>query len=90
MARLKRALASSELKRIIPMAGAGVPGWAILAAGIIFAGLHVLYGNAGLTSTLGHPFIAYEPRAMGIGWPACPVRWKMARRSRPATYSNAM
>ena len=29
-------------------------------------GLDIRYANAGLTSTLGHPFLAYEPRALGI------------------------
>ncbi len=28
--------------------------------------LDVLYANGGLTSTLGHPFFAFEPRAMGV------------------------
>ena len=28
--------------------------------------LDVIYANGGLTSTLGHPFMAYEPRAMGF------------------------
>lgn len=28
--------------------------------------LDVVYANGGLTSTLGHPFLAYEPRAMGF------------------------
>jgi imidazolonepropionase-like amidohydrolase len=28
--------------------------------------LDVLYANGGLTSTLSHPFLAYEPRAMGL------------------------
>lgn len=28
--------------------------------------LEVLFANGGLTSTLGHPFFAFEPRAMGI------------------------
>ena len=28
--------------------------------------LDVIYANGGLTSTLGHPFLAYEPRAMGF------------------------
>lgn len=28
--------------------------------------LDVAYANGGLTSTLSHPFLAYEPRAMGI------------------------
>lgn len=28
--------------------------------------LDVRYSGAGLTSTLGHPFLAYEPRALGI------------------------
>lgn len=28
--------------------------------------LDVRYANAGFTSTLGHPFLAYEPRAIGI------------------------
>lgn len=31
--------------------------------------LDVRYANAGLTSTLGHPFLAYEPRAIGIFTP---------------------
>lgn len=28
--------------------------------------LDVIYANGGLTSTLSHPFLAYEPRAMGL------------------------
>ncbi len=28
--------------------------------------LDVVYANGGLTSTLGHPFLAYEPRALGF------------------------
>jgi imidazolonepropionase-like amidohydrolase len=28
--------------------------------------LDVIYANGGLTSTLGHPFLAYEPRALGF------------------------
>ncbi|MBC7897822.1 MAG: hypothetical protein H7066_20550 [Cytophagaceae bacterium] len=28
--------------------------------------LDVLYANGGITSTLSHPFLAYEPRAMGL------------------------
>ncbi len=36
--------------------------------------LDVVYANGGLTSTLSHPFLAYEPRAMGLysysGWEA--------------------
>lgn len=28
--------------------------------------LDVIYANGGLTSTFGHPFLAYEPRVMGI------------------------
>jgi imidazolonepropionase-like amidohydrolase len=28
--------------------------------------IDVAYANAGITATLGHPFLAYEPRAMGI------------------------
>ena len=32
--------------------------------------LDVLYANGGLTSTLGHPFLAYEPRALGFYNPA--------------------
>jgi imidazolonepropionase-like amidohydrolase len=30
----------------------------------------VVYANGGLTSTLGHPFLAYEPRALGFWNPA--------------------
>lgn len=32
--------------------------------------LDVVYANGGLTSTLGHPFLAYEPRATGFYNPA--------------------
>ncbi len=32
--------------------------------------LDVIYANGGLTSTLGHPFLAYEPRALGFYNPA--------------------
>lgn len=32
--------------------------------------LDVVYANGGLTSTLGHPFLAYEPRALGFYNPA--------------------
>ncbi|MGH7721113.1 MAG: amidohydrolase family protein [Gemmatimonadaceae bacterium] len=35
--------------------------------------LDVVYSHGGLTSTLGHPFMAYEPRAMGLRNPAV---WK--------------
>jgi hypothetical protein len=28
--------------------------------------LDVVYANGGITSTLSHPFLAYEPRAMGL------------------------
>ncbi len=30
--------------------------------------LDAVYANGGITSTYGHPMLAYEPRAMGIGW----------------------
>ena len=32
--------------------------------------IDVLYANGGLTATLGHPFVAYETRAMGLHWSA--------------------
>lgn len=44
--------------------------------------LDVLYANGGLTSTLGHPFIAYEPRAMGLGWREALQRADEVRDSR--------
>ncbi len=44
--------------------------------------LDVLYANGGLTSTLGHPFIAYEPRAMGLGWREALQRQDEVRSSR--------
>jgi imidazolonepropionase-like amidohydrolase len=34
------------------------------------ASVDAVYANGGLTSTLGHPFIAYEPRAQGFFNPA--------------------
>jgi len=30
--------------------------------------LDVVYAQQGITSTLGHPFMVYEPEAMGLGW----------------------
>lgn len=44
--------------------------------------LDVLYANGGLTSTLGHPFIAYEPRAMGLAWQEVLERRDEVRESR--------
>jgi imidazolonepropionase-like amidohydrolase len=45
--------------------------------------LDVVYGNGGITSTLGHPFLAYEPRAMGIfGADALETRRQELCRSR--------
>ena len=32
--------------------------------------IDVIYANGGLTSTLGHPFVAFETRAMGLHWSA--------------------
>ncbi len=45
--------------------------------------LDVIYANGGLTSTLGHPFLAYEPRAMGLfdytKWEANMEKIKLSR-----------
>ena len=45
--------------------------------------LDVIYANGGLTSTLGHPFMAYEPRAMGFfdytKWEANMEKIKLSR-----------
>ncbi|MCY7345684.1 MAG: hypothetical protein LH614_05620, partial [Pyrinomonadaceae bacterium] len=45
--------------------------------------LDVIYANGGLTSTLGHPFLAYEPRAMGFytyaDWEANMEKIKLSR-----------
>ena len=45
--------------------------------------LDVIYANGGLTSTLGHPFLAYEPRAMGFfdytKWEANMEKIKLSR-----------
>jgi imidazolonepropionase-like amidohydrolase len=47
------------------------------------ASLDVIYANGGLTSTLGHPFLAYEPRAMGFfnyaDWEANMEKIKLSR-----------
>lgn len=37
------------------------------------ATLDAVYANGGLTSTLGHPFLAYEPRALGF---YAPMQWE--------------
>lgn len=45
--------------------------------------LDAIYANGGLTSTLGHPFLAYEPRAMGFfnyaDWEANMDKIKLSR-----------
>lgn len=45
--------------------------------------LDVIYANGGLTSTLGHPFLAYEPRALGFynyaDWEANMEKIKLSR-----------
>jgi hypothetical protein len=50
--------------------------------------LDVAYANGGLTSTLSHPFLAYEPRAMGLydyaEWPRrAAIRASRRRRTTP-------
>ena len=54
------------------------------------ATLDVLYANGGLTSTLGHPFLAYEPRAQGFynpaEWEANMEKIKLGRRGENDVY----
>jgi imidazolonepropionase-like amidohydrolase len=44
--------------------------------------LDVLYANGGITSTLGHPFMAYEPRAIGINAWWDPSKLETIKKSR--------
>ncbi len=52
--------------------------------------LDVVYANGGLTSTLGHPFIAYEPRALGFynpaEWDANMEKIKLGRKGENNVY----
>ena len=52
--------------------------------------LDVLYANGGLTSTLGHPFLAYEPRALGFydpaEWNAKMEQIKLGRKGENTVY----
>lgn len=54
------------------------------------ASLDVIYANGGLTSTLGHPFLAYEPRALGFfnpaDWAANMEKIKLGRRGENNVY----
>lgn len=50
----------------------------------------VVYANGGLTSTLGHPFLAYEPRALGFynpaDWNANMEKIKLGRKGENNVY----
>jgi hypothetical protein len=46
--------------------------------------LQVKYANGGITSTLGHPFMIYEPRAIGIYDSWKPERFEQIKNSRKA------
>lgn len=52
--------------------------------------LDVVYANGGLTSTLGHPFLAYEPRALGFynsaDWNANMEKIKLGRKGENNVY----
>jgi imidazolonepropionase-like amidohydrolase len=52
--------------------------------------LDVVYANGGLTSTLGHPFLAYEPRALGFynaaDWSANMEKIKLGRKGENNVY----
>lgn len=52
--------------------------------------LDVVYANGGLTSTLGHPFLAYEPRALGFynptEWDASMEKIKLGRKGENNVY----
>lgn len=52
--------------------------------------LDVSYANGGLTSTLGHPFLAYEPRALGfynyVDWEANMEKIKTGRTGENNVY----
>ena len=50
--------------------------------------LDVAYANGGLTSTLSHPFLAYEPRAMGLfgDWRAKAADIRLSRRREGDAY----
>jgi imidazolonepropionase-like amidohydrolase len=52
--------------------------------------LDVIYANGGLTSTLGHPFLAYEPRALGFfnpaDWNANMEKIKLGRKGENDVY----
>ena len=50
--------------------------------------LDVAYANGGLTSTLSHPFLAYEPRAMGLytDWAAHAAEIRGSRRAENDSY----
>ena len=52
--------------------------------------LDVIYANGGLTSTLGHPFLAYEPRALGFynpaDWEANMEKIKLGRKGENNVY----
>lgn len=46
--------------------------------------IDVVYANGGLTSTLGHPFVAYETQAMGLHWSAMFSQREKVKESRLA------
>jgi imidazolonepropionase-like amidohydrolase len=50
--------------------------------------LDVAYANGGITSTLSHPFLAYEPRAMGLysDWAAHAAQIRASRRAENDAY----
>jgi len=50
--------------------------------------LDVLYANAGITSTLSHPFLAYEPRRMGLysDWSARAAEIRQSRTAEGDAY----
>lgn len=54
------------------------------------ATLDAVYANGGLTSTLGHPFLAYEPRALGFyvpaDWAANMEKIKLGRKGENNVY----
>lgn len=44
--------------------------------------IDVIYANGGLTSTLGHPFVAFETSAMGLHWSAMFTQRDKIKKSR--------
>jgi hypothetical protein len=58
---------------------------------LVRCSIDVVYANGGLTSTLSHPFLAYEPRAMGLfdDWEAHAAEIRQSRiRERDAYWFN--